>query len=623
MFLARIFLLTVVTVTALVASIPMHRARTHLPAPFAGDARMAARRTLQLRDQSIRDLLADLNLATGVRFFAHSTVADDRVTLLAHSRPLAETLAAVSSFFGFEWKREGNAPDFGYTLYQPAAAVEKAQRGQRARLIETVELIADEVALYDRLEGLPLERIVERSDTAMRELSANTDPERRRDLQLEVIVCEQLKASNDWRRLANRFFRTLKREQLTAFLEGAQEEFTWPNRVAGAKELPADVVDELKAASAAGGSSSIPYVGPISYARLRVTGDSSEDPTIKWHFTIGKRGSGNFGNSEFSSALPSNSSLPDGPATYLHEPAGWLADPLLARSVSFAIVSPPGMMSQRPTLGQALLEMAKTTRVDAIADAFHTTRIAGIKVDEKSLGEALSSLARMTGHRWWKQDDFIMLRSLAFEADRRKEPPATAVSRWIQRCQSGSLEVDDYGEIAALTDAQLATLSRLAVRGEFPDSLQPITQAKDHLRLWNSLTQSQRRRARGVGLPYETLGPPQQKLYSAAIRDPRASNSNRGRGLNDSSAVTEPIVRSRLRLETRENKMWALKKGDRFSLAGSGTKEEALQQLQQSDPGVKLSDLRGVVFTNVCFTYESDGGPSTRAWATLPHRWED
>jgi len=621
MFSARTFLLPIAA--AIAAWIPSHVAPNRLPAPFAGDSRMAGRRTLQLRDQSIRDLLADLNLATGVRFFAHSTVADDRVTLIASDRPLAESLSAVSSFFGFEWKREGNAPDFGYTLYQPAAAVENAQRGQRIRLLETAELIADEVALYDRLEGLPLERIVERSDAAMGELSANTDPDRRRDLQLEVIVCEQLKASNDWRRLANRFFRTLNREQILAYLQGAQEEFSWPNRVPGAKELPSDVVEELKAASSAGGSSSIPYVGAVSYARLRVTGDSTDEPTIKWHFTIGKRGSGNFGNSEFSSALPSNSSLPDGPANYLHEPAGWLADPLLVRPVSFAIVSPPGMMSQRPTLGQALMELAKTTKINAIADAFHTTRIVGIKVDEKPLGEALSSLARMTGHRWWKQDEFIMLRSLTFEADRRKEPPATAVSRWIQRCQSGSLELDDFAEIAALSDAQIATLSRLAIRGEFPDSLQPITQAKDHLRFWNSLTQSQRRKARGPGLPFESLDPQQQKLYSAAIRDPRASNSFRGRVGNESGTVIEPIAKSRVRLETRENKMWAVKRGDRFSLAGTGAKDEALQQLQQSDPSVKLSDLRGIVFANVCFTYESDGGPSTRAWATLPHRWED
>src|SRR5688500_4116723 len=118
MFPARILLYSVLA--AFAVSFPSNGAANLLPAPFAGDARMAAKRTLKLKDQSIRDFLADLNLATGVRFFAHPTVADDRLTLLAHQRPLAESLSAVSSFFGFEWKREGSAPDYGYTLYQPA-----------------------------------------------------------------------------------------------------------------------------------------------------------------------------------------------------------------------------------------------------------------------------------------------------------------------------------------------------------------------------------------------------------------------------------------------------------------------------------------------------------------------
>ena len=597
-------------------------AESAAPTAFTGDARMVVKRTLKLQDQPIRDFLADLNLATGIRFFAHPSVADDRVTLLAHDRPLADALTAVGSFFGFQWKREGKGPDFGYTLFQPSSAIAREQRDREARLIATAELIADEVALYDRLEGLPMERIVERSDTAMRDLASATDPEKRRALQLEVIVCEQLKASNDWRRLVNRFFRTLNQQQILSILRGGREEYTWPGNF-GSKSLPTDVVEELKAAGAAGGSSSIPYLGQITFARLRVSGESSDDPAISWHFQISKGRTGRDVGSEFSSTLPSHSALPDGPAAYLHEPAGWPNDPALARLVTFQIISQPGPLSERPTLGQALMELSRRVRVDVIADAFHTTRIAGIKADNKPLGEALSSLARMTGHRWWKQDDFVMLRSLTFESDRRREPPATAVSRWVQRSRANALELDDYAEISGLTDSQIATLSRMQVRGEFPDSLQPITQVRDHLRFWNSLAQSQRRKARSEGITYESLSAEQKKLYSSAIRDPRASAFSRSRSINV-GATADTIARSRLRLIVRETRIWAVKVGDQARLGGNGPKEEALQSLQRENPNTRLEDIRSLVLTTLTFAYETDRGiPISQAWATLPQRWED
>jgi hypothetical protein len=361
----------------------------------------------------------------------------------------------------------------------------------------------------------------------------------------------------------------------------------------------------------------------VTFARLQVSGDASDEPTVRWHFSIGKRTGASVTSSEFSSALPSSAALPEGPSAYLHEPPAWMSDPALARTVSFSLMGTPGATSERPTLGQALVEVAKTTRMDAVADAFHSTRITGIKVDRKPLGDALTGLARMTGHRWWKQDDFVMFRSLTFESDRRREPPATAVGRWIQRCQLNSMEIDDYAEIAALPDAQIATLTRMSIRGEFPDSLQPISQAREHLRLWDSLTQPQRRKARTMGLPYESLSVKQKELYVVAIRDPRTSSSYRGRNWRDSVSITESIAKSTLRLEVRETKMWAVRKGDSISLGGNTTKEEALQQIQQSNPGVKLSELRSVVFATVAFTYQSERGPTVRAWATLPQRWED
>src|SRR5689334_3211471 len=78
---------------------------------LSSDARLTGKRSLRVREQPIRDLLADLNLQTGVRFFADKTVSDDRVTVISHDQPLKDSLRAIASLFNFERRRDGSAPD--------------------------------------------------------------------------------------------------------------------------------------------------------------------------------------------------------------------------------------------------------------------------------------------------------------------------------------------------------------------------------------------------------------------------------------------------------------------------------------------------------------------------------
>src|SRR5437899_910352 len=116
--------------------------------PFAGDGRFAIRRTLRFRDRTVRDLLADLNLQTGIRFFADSEVADDRVNLFTHSRPLSESLRELAGFLRFEWQRAGVAPDYGYTLHISAEARAEDARVRTDSAQELANRIADDAELY-------------------------------------------------------------------------------------------------------------------------------------------------------------------------------------------------------------------------------------------------------------------------------------------------------------------------------------------------------------------------------------------------------------------------------------------------------------------------------------------
>ena len=54
------------------------------------------------------------------------------------------------------------------------------------------------------------------------------------------------------------------------------------------------------------------------------------------------------------------------------------------------------------------------------------------------LGEVLNLLARMTSHRWWKEDGIVYVRSLSYEAEHRRDPPALALERWTERARAGT-----------------------------------------------------------------------------------------------------------------------------------------------------------------------------------------
>ena len=107
------------------------------------------------------------------------------------------------------------------------------------------------------------------------------------------------------------------------------------------------------------------------------------------------------------------------------EPAGWRKDPELAASVSIHLDSPDsGSRRGRRTLGEALRAIDSVRQVDFIADAVSSARIPSFHVDGMPLGEALNTLARMTSHRWWKQDDVVYLRSLSYGVEKMRDPPA-------------------------------------------------------------------------------------------------------------------------------------------------------------------------------------------------------
>jgi hypothetical protein len=173
--------------------------RASSPDPFAGDERMAAKRTIRVHDKPMPDFLADLNLQTGIRFFADKSVADDKVTVYAHDRPLGDTLRVIAAFFKFEWKRDGAAKDFGYILLQSPEYQAEQDRIRREKTAEAADTILAEVEAFDRYMRLSEGQLQARQSSIAKDLLEVSDPSHKKALLMENNVLAQLIARSDWR----------------------------------------------------------------------------------------------------------------------------------------------------------------------------------------------------------------------------------------------------------------------------------------------------------------------------------------------------------------------------------------------------------------------------------------
>jgi hypothetical protein len=595
--------------------------------PFAADARMKARLTLRLRDTPLRDFLADLETQTGVRFFADSSVEDDRISLYAHDRPLAETLRAAAAFLRFEWKREGKPDDYAYSLYQTEAARRQEEIERDSLLSAAADRIMEEMAAYARLEKMTPEQAAARAAEIARQREQEKDAAKRRALAVEHAVCNQFLARPEWR-IVLLFLRTLSRDRLLALLRAGTSDYAWPALI-GYGEFPAPAAAELRQLRAGDETMGI---APFSFVRLHFLGETGPEPGLRWQMVMGRRAGYAYSTATFEGALPAagdeEAEMETGEPL---EPAGWRSDPALIAPVSLRLPAdlrptPNAQRSTPPTLGDALELLDRAHPADMIADAFWSTRMTGVNLNETPFGEALSRLARLTRHRWWKQDGFVMVQSRAYAADRSAEPPATAVARRVERYKNGLMDLDDYADIAALPAVRLSTLTDMAARGALPPAFAQITRARSHLLLWHALTRAQKRQTGKEGVPWAEMTPEQQRLAERSFADVLANYGAVAR-------AAQLAARIRFRVETQESRVWGLRRESAKAILMAGrqgialalpSREEALRYFQQLDPEIKPEDVKEGTRTVFDFLYDLGGEyPTLSARLFLPTRWKD
>jgi hypothetical protein len=277
-------------------------------------------------------------------------------------------------------------------------------------------------------------------------------------------------------------------------------------------------------------------------------------------------------------------------------------------------------------LSDALEKIDSAAPIDVISDGLWSTRMAGIDVRDMAIGEVLTKLGRGCGHRWWKQDGFVMMQSRTLSGDRLAEPPATLVSRWAEQIDRGWFGLDEFSDMAALPDAQAMTLQDMSASEQFPMFMSPLNNTRSQLLFWNTLTPAQRRKALGSGLSYTELTPDQQPLFVLAATDPSASQQN--------SVVPDAAVmaKARVRIETQERACWGVHRMGPFATwriargpdpdNAIEKREDAVKRFLASDGSIPPADIQAMTLVVHSFVYETPAEPISRAMLQLPPRWE-
>lgn len=608
-------------------------ARTVENGPFAGDTRLAVKKSVHIVTVPVRDLLATLSRQSGVDFFADDSVVDEPVTVIAHDLPLRDTLLSVSRLLGYVWNRTGSGSSASYALRMNEDAQKEEREARDRRLAAAVRHVQDEGEEYFKLYEITEARRQDLAAELPAKLATETDATRAEELRNAYSALMELNDSSprrNWSPAVRRLLRSLPADQVASVLKGGMLYYSWP-RLPGCREFPRAILQGLQQIGRMELSLSTGFRGEIAAFRLRILGVGGRQPYLTWHLTVGQRTSQFQTTTGFSGSMPSSWALNAPMMRLPAEKSGehWRQDEELAARASVKLV-PRDMSSRRDSrsplhpLGDALEALDKAHPVNVVADAFWTGSLPGFEAADTPVGEILDRLSRMLGRTWRKEGSFIFVRSRDFSADREAEPPATVVRRWTEAVEKGLFTLEDQAEIATLPDSQLVTLSEMAMRGDFPILYSPLHNGRSHLRLWSSLSSSQRQKAKGEGVSYKELGDSTRLEFVLAATDPSA------RQLSSVPADEVQITTGRLRVAQRETQEWRIR-GKRGATTWNVprmdaenqpvSREEALKRFRSLDDSIEIEDVQLMVRIGVTFSYDSDKGPIAMSWVELPPRW--
>ncbi|MGC8668785.1 MAG: hypothetical protein ACP5VE_11780 [Chthonomonadales bacterium] len=567
---------------------------------FSGDGRLAIRVTIKVHDTSLTDLLADLGVQTSIRFFVDDAVSPDRVTLYAYDRPLEASLRALARCCSYAWRRIGVGPDYAYVLGRSA----EADREEAQLRLRRQEMTADEV-LWEaeecsRLRGMPQDvRRAEAQRLAAQMVTAG-DPAIRYDLGRRYQVAASMGTEQLGREIVLEVLRVMGRDAILRAFRQDEAEMRFPPS-AGLLSIPESAVAAAAKAVAPGAT--------IRWLNIKVMHSQERNPRLRWGLVVETGDGRGASHSEYQGDLPGfpiEEAAADHPPARASLPSGFNDTATVVLQSLVSKPSPRGATYvTRPRLGDGLDALEKVHPMDLVADAFVSARLPPLGSITLTVAQLLDRLADLSGHSWRLEDGFVQVRAKDYEAMRASDPPPDAYARWVKAAQGDGLRLDDYAEMAALNDAQWATLSDLASRGDFPGQLSAVAQARPHLRLWHALDRKLRKAAMAQGVS-------------------RSQMTARQRDLLDAAAGADPGKVWRMRVEAHSVRMFAVRQGEGGLVADAASREMALQLFRRRDASIQTQDVRMVVFTLYRFNYETRNGATiTHFFVNLPPHWQD
>ncbi|MGV3720635.1 MAG: hypothetical protein ACO1SX_06965 [Actinomycetota bacterium] len=499
---------------------------------FRGDKRLSAPIEVAEKDRPLGEWLRSLGATLNVKLAASREASDHKLTLLLDRRPAAEALTLAARHLSFEWSGGKN----GYTLLEGDKTRAENDRRRREQW-RAIQLWMERLA---RLSALPPERINARRAEVEQELkNPGLDPVQRSALLEEQALFRDLSRHSRAFPVVVRLYQSLRAPQLeqlrsTGFLRLSSayggvspEVVAAPHQAFGRVDVepPPDAVRHTELCLLLEEvAQDVQHPNGARQLRLRIDLTASmpgrSSSSVTWRLRT-----------------PPAGGVPTAPAL----PA---EDPDLKRMVEL------NPSQARPALDMKVAGVAAYTLqswksglipISQIAEAFHAQGLdvasdsfirarldPSLLTGKKSLGEILTLLSEELDVTWRKEGRLLLLSSRSRVFDRDAEAPDRVIRPFRARMLTQpSPTLDDFAQLAAnLTDSQCRGLTDCWGWYFEGANIPPpwvsggLYEARHHLRLWGSLTPTQRREAIGGQLSVDAMSGAQKRLCGLAISAP-------------------------------------------------------------------------------------------------------
>lgn len=522
--------------------------------PFAGDARLEKRVTLEFAKLPLSEALAEITRQTGVKLIALERAADEPVALYVKEQPAAEVLRQVAELLGYWWSRRvvspaGSAPGAGsrpgavqphYEIYQDLRSKNEEAAilsGAKRAVLTTLQA---ELGRHRRFANLPqaeLDKRVATGDSELGKLMSGGGGGFGAQGQANEAMHEWQAARNVATPLGRIMLGVVERltpAQWQSLLNGDAITYSTEPK-AGELRLGAETATSLRATKP---TSSVPFgvgdsLGPEVKAAMAQMQEKAQEEwgratgyriDVQLTLSMGSQPVGlmrvapqPLGGTPGLSAMTGFNlfAMPDtNPKAVKEAPearkARLAADPSLAKKGQLPPADPAGtsFMPFLQRTGSTLKRIAAGYQVNCVADAYTSGSIGfgGAPPSAPAGGTAATDagdplfevLDRFFGMQrdWVRDGEFIRLRSRTWAFDRNVEIPSRLMRRWAEIWKErNGWDLDQLASIVdQLRQEQIMTFELAAQEYEIPSGGQlfMLMMSADALRLYAHLAPPQR-----------------------------------------------------------------------------------------------------------------------------------